>query len=72
MRSSIVDSVSSLSEALSESGLEAGDLTDEVSDGVREGLLGTVVRGGLDPQNKLVLQRMRHLVASKQYLWVPQ
>ena len=48
-RSSIVDSVSPLSEALSESGLEAGDLADKVSDGVREGLLGTIVRGGLDP-----------------------
>ena len=47
MNCSVISSFSSLSEALSESCLKGGDLTDEASDGIREGLLGAVVRCGL-------------------------
>lgn len=55
-----------------ESFLQKGELTDEVCDGVGEGLLGTVVWGGLHTNDDLVLQGVRDFVAGKQHLWVLQ
>ena len=69
---SVVPSVSPFPQAIPEPSLEAGDLTDEVSDGVGEGLLGAVVRSRLHTQHKLGLQRVGDLVAGKHDLGVPQ
>ena len=49
---------------------QQGQLTDEVGDGVGEGLLGAVIRCGLHPDDDLVLQGVWDFVASKQHLWV--
>lgn len=62
----------SLSQRLLEFDLERRDLADEVSDGVGEGLLGTVVGRGLHPQDKLVLQGVGDLVPREEDLGVSE
>lgn len=52
--------------------LQQGQLTDEVSDGISESLLRTIVWCGLNTDHNLVLQGMRDLIASKEHLGVLQ
>ena len=52
--------------------LHEGDFRDEISDGVCKSILGGVVWCGLDAKDKLVLQGVRDLVASKQNLGILQ
>ena len=47
-------------------------LRDEISDGVHESIIRSIVRGGLDPQNHFVLHGVRILVSSKKDIWVLQ
>ncbi len=68
--SSFSSSLFEFCESVLELCLQRGDLTDEVSDGIREGLLWTVVRSRLDTQDKLVFQRVGHFVTSKKNLLV--
>lgn len=58
--------------AYPESFLQQRELTDEVCDGIGEGLLRTVVWSGLHTNDDLVLQGVGDFVASKQHLWVLQ
>ena len=55
---------------LSEPLLEQWQLGDEIRDGVHEGVVGRVVRGGLDPEHHLVLHGVRVLVAGEQHVGV--
>ena len=45
---------------------------DEISDGVHESIIGSIVRGGLDPENDFILHGVRILVSSKEDIWVLQ
>lgn len=56
----------------SEAFLQQWQLTDQVSDSVRERFLWAVVRCGLHSDDDLVLQRMRNFITSKQNLRVLQ
>ena len=67
---SVVSALSSLSESLLELVFYGGDFADEVCESIGEGLLRTIVGCRLHTEDKLVLQRVWHLVASKQYLGV--
>lgn len=55
-----------------ESLFQQGELTNEVCDGIGEGLLGAVVWCGLHTDDDLVLQGVGNFVASKQHLRVLQ
>ena len=69
---SVISALSSLSESLLELIFYGGDLADEICESIGEGLLRTIVGCRLHTEDKLVLQRVWHLVASKQYLGVTQ
>ena len=66
----LVESFLLLADGLLETLLEQGQLRDEIGDGVHEGLLGSVVRGGLDAEDDVVIQGMRVLVAGKKHVGV--
>ena len=69
---SVISALSSLSESLLELVFYGGNLADEICESIGEGLLRTIVGCRLHTEDKLVLQRVWHLVASKQYLGVTQ
>ena len=52
--------------------MEEGNLREEVSEAVLEGLRRSVVVGRLYSQHELVLERVRHLVTGEQNFWVPE
>lgn len=51
---------------------QQGELTDEICDGVGEGLLQAIVHTGLHKADDLVLQQVGDFVAGKQHLWIHQ
>lgn len=55
-----------------ESLFQQGQFTDQISDGISECFLGTVVWCRLNTDHYLVLQRMRDLISGKQHLRVLQ
>lgn len=48
--------------------IKQGQLCDQVSDSMHEGLMRRVIRGGLDPDKEFVLQRMGNFVSSKEHI----
>lgn len=62
---SVISALSSLSEPLLELVFNGRDLTDEVCESIGESLLRAIVRRRLYAEDKLVLQRVWHFIASK-------
>lgn len=52
--------------------LEERELSEQIRDGIHEGLLGGVICRCLNANDELVLQRMWHLVAGEEHIGILQ